>query len=57
VGERDETGWRHALADLLESPARRAELSARGLDRAHALYAWPVIARRHLEFFDELLAG
>ncbi|HVA84579.1 MAG TPA: glycosyltransferase family 4 protein [Candidatus Binataceae bacterium] len=56
VGERDELGWRRALADLLESPTRRAELAARGRDRAHALYSWPVVARRHLEFFDELLA-
>ncbi len=56
VGERDELGWRRALADLLDSPARRAELAARGRDRAHALYSWPVVARRHLEFFDELLA-
>jgi len=56
VGERDQLGWRRALADLLESPARRAELAARGRDRAQSLYSWPVIARRHLEFFDELLA-
>jgi glycosyltransferase involved in cell wall biosynthesis len=56
VGERDEVGWVRALAELLESPARRAELAARGRDRAHSLYSWPVVARRHLEFFDELLA-
>lgn len=56
VGERDEPGWRRALADLLESPARRAEFAARGRDRARALYSWPVVARRHLEFFAELLA-
>lgn len=57
VGERDEAGWLRALADLLESPARRAELAARGRDRVHTLYSWPVIARRHLEFFAELLAA
>jgi glycosyltransferase involved in cell wall biosynthesis len=55
VGERDEAGWRRELADLLESPAHRAELVSRGRDRAHALYSWPVVARRHLEFFTELL--
>jgi glycosyltransferase involved in cell wall biosynthesis len=57
AGERDEAGWRRALADLLESPARRAELASRGRDRARALYSWPVVARRHLEFFTELLAA
>ena len=56
VGERDEAGWVRALAELLESPARRAELAARGRDRAHSLYSWPVVARRHLEFFNEMLA-
>ncbi len=57
VGERDETGWRRALVDLLESPARRAELAARGRDRARSIYSWPVVARRHLEFFNEMLAA
>lgn len=57
VGERDEAGWRRALSELLESPERRVELAARGRDRAHTLYAWPVIARRHLDFFAELLDG
>ena len=56
VGERDEAGWCRALGELLEGPARRAELAARGRDRAHSLYSWPVIAQRHLEFFAELLA-
>jgi glycosyltransferase involved in cell wall biosynthesis len=57
IGERDEAGWCHALADLLESPTRRAELAARGRDRAQSMYSWPVVARRHLEFFDERLAA
>ncbi len=55
VGEDDEAGWRGALAGLLESPARRAELARRGLERAHALYAWPVVARQYLDFFEALL--
>jgi glycosyltransferase involved in cell wall biosynthesis len=52
VGEADTDGWVTALGELIESPARRAELAARGRDRAAAEYAWPVIARRHLDFFD-----
>lgn len=55
VGERDEAGWASALSDLLENPARRAELAALGLERARALYAWPVVAGQHLDFFSELL--
>lgn len=55
VGERDEEGWAHAVGGLLESPARRAELSMRGLERARSVYAWPHVARRHLEFFEEVL--
>jgi glycosyltransferase involved in cell wall biosynthesis len=55
VGESDEPGWASALGELLESPARRDELARRGLDRARTAYAWPVIARRHLDFFEERL--
>jgi glycosyltransferase involved in cell wall biosynthesis len=57
VPEADESAWVAALSALLEDPARRAELAARGLGRAREVFAWPVIARRHLAFFDELLAG
>jgi hypothetical protein len=32
----------------------RRELAERGLRRARQEFAWPVVARRHLEFFDEL---
>jgi glycosyltransferase involved in cell wall biosynthesis len=55
VGEADEAGWREALGRLLDSPARRQELGRSGRERARAHYAWPVIARRHLDFFDEIL--
>jgi glycosyltransferase involved in cell wall biosynthesis len=55
VGEADAAGWAAALAALLDSPARRAELAARGLDRARRLYAWPVVARQYLDFFEEIV--
>jgi glycosyltransferase involved in cell wall biosynthesis len=55
VGEADEDGWAAAVAELLDSPERRAELAARGLDRARAEFAWPVVARKHLDFFGQLL--
>jgi glycosyltransferase involved in cell wall biosynthesis len=54
VGEKDEQGWLEALSDLLESPSRRDELAAKGLERSHSIYAWPVIAKQYLEFFTEL---
>ncbi len=55
VGEKDEEGWVRALAELLKSSSRRAELSVSGIERAQTQYAWPVIARQYLKFFDELL--
>lgn len=55
VGEHDEPGWTRAIASLLEDRARREDLAARGLERAHAEFAWPIVARRHLEFFESIL--
>ena len=55
VPEADGAGWAAALGSLLESPARRAELAARGLAAAHALYDWDVVGRQHLAFFERLL--
>lgn len=57
VGEQDEAGWTVALSELLENPARRAELTRRGLERARTVYAWPTIAQHYLDFFAELLDG
>lgn len=56
VGESDQDAWVEGLGTLLESPKRRADYSKRGLARAHTEYSWPVIARRHIEFFDGLVA-
>ena len=53
--ERDEVLWTAALATLLESPDRRRELASRGLDRARTRFDWRIVARQHLDFFDELL--
>ena len=54
AGETDEAVWRVTLASLLNSPARRTDLAARGLDRARQRYAWPIIARQYLDFFDKV---
>ena len=53
--EREPAAWTRALDDLLGAPARRRELSARGLTRVHEQFALPVAARSHLAFFEELL--
>jgi glycosyltransferase involved in cell wall biosynthesis len=56
VPEADEPAWVSALGDLLESPDRRWELRALGLERVRAVYAWPHIAHQFLDFFCELRA-
>lgn len=55
VPEQDATAWASALDALLEDGATLAEMSRRGRERAVSAFAWPVVARRHLEFFEALL--
>jgi phosphatidylinositol alpha-1,6-mannosyltransferase len=57
VGEQDIPGWAAAIDRLLGDDAARREYAANGLERAHARFAWPVVARAHLSFFDALMAG
>jgi glycosyltransferase involved in cell wall biosynthesis len=54
--EDDVTAWSSAIASMLESRSRRAELSAAGRSRAER-YAWPRIAAEHLVFFEGLRNG
>lgn len=53
--EGDCAQWTEAIDSLCEDPAMRADLAHRGLDRARTQYAWPIVARRHLDFFAEVL--
>ncbi len=55
VSERDDRQWLDALGSLLDDRSRRADLGLRGRRRAESVYAWPVVARQHLVFFDELV--
>ena len=55
VGEKDVDRWTEELGKLLENPPMRSMLSALGLERARSEYGWPHIARKHIEFFDELI--
>ena len=57
AGERDVTGWTAAIDRLLGDAARRREQAARGIDRAHSRFAWPVVARAHLSLFEALTEG
>jgi glycosyltransferase involved in cell wall biosynthesis len=53
--EADHAAWTAALAELLESPERRRALSEKGRERAVTRFAWPVVAREHLDFFESVL--
>ena len=55
VPEADEAAWTDALDGLIEHPDRRADLARRGLERARTEFALPIVARRHLDFFDAVL--
>jgi len=55
VKEDDRSAWTEALATLLTDPAARRDFASRGRARAEAEFAWPVVAARHLTFFERLL--
>lgn len=55
VGEHDEPGWRAALERLVADASARRSYAERGLARARARFAWPAVARQHLEFFDTVM--
>lgn len=55
VPEGNVDAWTTALERLLGDDTERRRLSAAGLDRARTRFAWPVVARAHLEFFESLI--
>ena len=55
VPEGDGKAWQDAIARLIRDHALRGACVERGLARAREQYAWPIVARRHLAFFDEVL--
>jgi glycosyltransferase involved in cell wall biosynthesis len=52
--ENDVRAWTEAIDRLLDDGVKRADHRTRGLDRVSTHYAWPVVARAHLEFFETL---
>jgi glycosyltransferase involved in cell wall biosynthesis len=57
VGEADEPSWTAALERVLGDAGFRQTLSARGRERAVSTFSWPVVARQHLAFFDQIVDG
>ena len=55
--ERNAAAWVAAIESLLADEARRLSLRHAGRRRAEEEFAWPVVARRHLAFFDEVGAA
>jgi glycosyltransferase involved in cell wall biosynthesis len=55
VREGDAGALAAVLDELIASPARRAELSRRGIERVGAEFVLPHVARRHLAFFDAVI--
>jgi len=56
VRESNVPDWTRSIGTLLESPSRRAVMASAGRDRVERAFAWPVIARQHLDFLDSLIA-
>ncbi len=57
VPEGDAEAWERAITRLLTSPDLRQDLSRRGRQRALSTYDWPVVARQHAAFFEQIIDG
>ncbi len=57
VGEGDRDGWIAALETVLSDAGLRRDLGTRGRARAEHDFAWSVVARQHLTFFQQLVAS
>jgi len=55
VGEQDHAGWTEQLGCLLTDAGARRALGEQGRRRAETEFAWPVVAARHLAFFEREL--
>lgn len=53
--ENDLARWTETIDRLVADAPMRAQLAACGLARVRSEFSWPVVARRHLDFFEELL--
>jgi glycosyltransferase involved in cell wall biosynthesis len=55
VGEADTAAWTAAIDRLAADEALRRQQRERGLARVRSHFAWPIVARAHLAFFDDVL--
>jgi glycosyltransferase involved in cell wall biosynthesis len=55
VHESEVERWTETLGALLENSGRREELGKAGRERAETQFSWPIVGRKHLEFFEEIL--
>jgi phosphatidyl-myo-inositol dimannoside synthase len=56
VPEANVNAWTAALGNLIDNTALRQEMASRSRERALQDFAWPVIAKKHLDFFEEMLS-
>jgi glycosyltransferase involved in cell wall biosynthesis len=54
VPEDTPASWTNVIEGLLSDGIRRDHYAARGIERARTMFDWQVVARAHLQFFDEL---
>jgi len=57
IAEQDPATLAEALDELLADNCARSRLSDAGIARARERFAWPVVARQHLDFFDAVVDG
>jgi len=57
IDEGDIARWTDAIDRVVADSKARCDLGSRGLARARSEFAWPIVARRHLDFFDEVLSA
>lgn len=57
VPEADTQAWVRELGMLLDEPARRAALGARGRARAQREYEWSAVAQRQAQYFRHIIEG
>jgi glycosyltransferase involved in cell wall biosynthesis len=54
VPESDEESWVRVIDRILCSASERDQLASAGLEAARSRFAWPVVARAHLDFFEQV---
>jgi glycosyltransferase involved in cell wall biosynthesis len=53
--ELERGAWVSALERLLSESVERKQLAETGIEAAQSRFAWPLVARKHLDFFSEVI--